>query len=192
LDQIHDQRLAGTCAKGTPWVQTWKLACIGTLVIGAVLISVLLDDLLIPSASPTKAPRYVPAAERWIEPGAGSHTGSLGQQVVVRGGSHSVADRATVDGGMMIDLSLMKGIDVDVKSRLARVKAGVTWAELNRETQPPGLAVADGVVCSTGTAECCVLGNGPIGSLRFRHHLELSIVNQPNGSRTRDVDRSGR
>jgi hypothetical protein len=85
MNQIHDQSLAGTCAKRTLWALTWKLACIGTLVMGAVLVSVLLVDLPIPARRATKAPPYVPAAERWIEPGAASHTGSLGLQVAVRG-----------------------------------------------------------------------------------------------------------
>jgi hypothetical protein len=76
MHQIHDQSLAGTRAKGPLWGLTWQLACIGTLVMGALLASMLLIDLPIPTGRATEAPPYVPAAERWIEPGAASHTGS--------------------------------------------------------------------------------------------------------------------
>ena len=79
-------------------------------------------------------------------------THKMGLEVAVRGGGHNVAGRATIDGGVMIDLSPMKGIHVDPKGRTARVQGGVTWAELNRETQLHGLAVTGGVVSSTGIA----------------------------------------
>jgi FAD/FMN-containing dehydrogenase len=86
-------------------------------------------------------------------------TRRLGLEVAVRGGGHNVAGRATIDGGVMIDLSPMKGIHVDAKSHLARAQAGVTWAEFNRETQLNGLAVTGGVVSSTGIAGL-TLGGG--------------------------------
>ena len=57
----------------------------------------------------------------------------LGLAIAVRGGGHNVAGRATVDKGLMIDLSPMKGIHIDVKARTARVQGGVNWAEFNRE-----------------------------------------------------------
>ena len=63
---------------------------------------------------------------------------TLAMDVAVRGGGHNVAGRATVDGGLMIDLTPMKGIHVDPVARVARVQGGVTWAELNRETQLHG------------------------------------------------------
>ena len=74
----------------------------------------------------------------------------LGLEVAIRGGGHNVAGRATIDGGLMIDLTPMKGIHVDPKSRTARAEGGVTWAELNRETQLHGLAVTGGVVSTNG------------------------------------------
>src|SRR4030095_10919967 len=52
---------------------------------------------------------------------------TLNLEVAVRGGGHNVAGRATVDGGLMLDLSLMKGIHVDPKTRTARAQGGVTW-----------------------------------------------------------------
>ncbi|MGH7796699.1 MAG: FAD-binding oxidoreductase [Candidatus Binatia bacterium] len=77
---------------------------------------------------------------------------TLKLEVAVRGGGHNVAGRATIDGGLMIDLSPMKGIHVDANARTARAQGGVTWAELNRETQLHGLAVTGGVVSTTGIA----------------------------------------
>ena len=65
----------------------------------------------------------------------------LNLQVAVRGGGHNVAGRATIDGGILIDLAPMKGIHVDPQARTAWAQGGVTWAELNRETQLHGLAV---------------------------------------------------
>ena len=76
----------------------------------------------------------------------------LDLEVAVRGGGHNVAGRATIDGGLMIDLSPMKGIHVDPKARTARAQGGVTWGEFNRETQLHGLATTGGVVSTTGIA----------------------------------------
>ena len=57
-------------------------------------------------------------------------TRKLGLEVAVRGGGHNVAGRATIDGGLVIDLTPMKGICVGPKSRTVRAQGGVTWAEL--------------------------------------------------------------
>src|SRR5207249_11719750 len=56
-------------------------------------------------------------------------------EIAVKGGGHNASGKACVDDGLMIDLSLMKGIHVDPKRRIARAEGGVTWAEYNRETQ---------------------------------------------------------
>jgi FAD/FMN-containing dehydrogenase len=98
-------------------------------------------------------------------------THKLGLEVAVRGGGHNVAGRATIDGGVMIDLATMKGVHVDPKSRTARAQGGVTWAELNRETQLHGLAVTGGVVSSTGIAGL-TLGGG-LGWLMGKYGLAL-------------------
>jgi FAD/FMN-containing dehydrogenase len=82
-----------------------------------------------------------------------------GLEISVRGGGHSVAGRCFTDGGMMIDLALMKGIYVDPSARTARVQPGVTWGELNRETQLHGLAVTGGLISTTGIAGL-TLGGG--------------------------------
>jgi FAD/FMN-containing dehydrogenase len=95
----------------------------------------------------------------------------LNLEVAVRGGGHNVAGRATIDSGVMIDLSLMKGIHVDPKARTARAQGGVTWNEFNRETQLHGLATTGGVVSTTGIAGL-TLGGG-LGWLMGKHALAL-------------------
>ena len=82
-----------------------------------------------------------------------------GLEVAVRGGGHNVAGRAVVDDGLMIDLSPMKGMRVDPKSRTARAQPGVTWAELNAATAEHGLATTGGVISTTGIAGL-TLGGG--------------------------------
>jgi FAD/FMN-containing dehydrogenase len=79
--------------------------------------------------------------------------------MAVRGGGHSVAGLSVCDGGIVIDLSPMKGIRVDPVRRTARVEPGVKWGELDRETQTFGLAVPGGVVSTTGIAGL-TLGGG--------------------------------
>jgi FAD/FMN-containing dehydrogenase len=96
---------------------------------------------------------------------------NLSLEVAVRGGGHNVAGRATVDGGIMIDLLPMKGIHVDPSTRTARAEGGVTWADLNRETQLHGLAVTGGVVSTTGIAGL-TLGGG-LGWLMGKYSLAL-------------------
>jgi FAD/FMN-containing dehydrogenase len=75
-----------------------------------------------------------------------------GLEISVRGGGHNVAGSAVTEGGLMIDLSQMKGIRVDPSARTARAQAGVTWRELNRETAVHGLATTGGAISTTGIA----------------------------------------
>ena len=70
----------------------------------------------------------------------------------VRGGGHNIAGTAVVDGGLMIDLSLMKGVRVDPKARIAHAQAGCTLGDLDRETQLYGLAAPLGFISETGIA----------------------------------------
>src|SRR5712692_10151856 len=78
--------------------------------------------------------------------------------LAVRGGGHNVAGRAVCDDGLMLDLSLMKGIHVDPVRRTARAQGGVTWREFNRETQTHGLATTGVVISTTGIAGLTVGG----------------------------------
>ena len=75
-----------------------------------------------------------------------------GLEITVRGGGHNVAGRAVSDGSVMIDLAELKGIYVDPLARTVRAQAGLTWAELNRETAAHGLAVTGGQISTTGVA----------------------------------------
>jgi FAD/FMN-containing dehydrogenase len=92
-----------------------------------------------------------------------------GYLVAVRGGGHSAAGYATCEGGLVIDLSPMKGLRVDPKARTVVAQAGVTWAELDRETQALGLATTGGTVSNTGVAGL-TLGGGE-GWLMGAHGL---------------------
>jgi FAD/FMN-containing dehydrogenase len=96
---------------------------------------------------------------------------TLKLDVAVRGGGHNVAGLATIDEGLMIDLSAMKGIQVDAKARTARAQGGVLWKEFNRETQLYGLATTGGVVGTTGIAGL-TLGGG-LGWLMPKYGLAL-------------------
>ena len=92
-----------------------------------------------------------------------------GLEISIRGGGHNVGGRAVTDGGLMIDLAEMKGIHVDPESRTVRAQGGVTWAELNRETQLHGLMVTGGQISTTGIAGF-TLGGG-LGYLMGLHGL---------------------
>lgn len=94
---------------------------------------------------------------------------SEGMTVAVRGGAHNVAGNATCDGGLVIDLSPMKGVRVDADARTVRAQAGLTWGELDQETQGFGLATTGGLVTSTGIAGF-TLGGG-IGWMMRKHGL---------------------
>jgi FAD/FMN-containing dehydrogenase len=91
--------------------------------------------------------------------------------VAVRGGGHNVAGSASCDGGMMIDLSLMKGIHVDAKAKTARIQGGATLGDMDRETQVFGLAAPGGNVSTTGVAGL-TLGGG-LGHLRRKYGLAI-------------------
>src|ERR1700755_1470263 len=91
--------------------------------------------------------------------------------VAVRGGGHNVSGRALCDGGMGIDLSGLKAIQVNAKTNTARVEGGATLGDLDRETHVFGLAVPAGIVSKTGIAGL-TLGGG-VGWLLRKYGMTI-------------------
>jgi FAD/FMN-containing dehydrogenase len=91
--------------------------------------------------------------------------------VAVRGGGHSVPGYAVCDGGLVIDLSQMKGMRIDPVERTARAEPGLTWGELNHDLQAFGLGATGGYVSITGIPDL-TLGGG-FGWLVRKHGLAL-------------------
>jgi FAD/FMN-containing dehydrogenase len=94
-----------------------------------------------------------------------------GLEISVRGGGHNVAGKAVTEGGLMVDLSLMKDTDVDAEARTITAGGGVTWGELNQAADIHGLATTGGVVSTTGIAGL-TLGGG-VGWLMGRYGLAI-------------------
>ena len=92
-----------------------------------------------------------------------------GIDVSVRGGGHNVAGRAVIDGALMIDLSLMKDVEVDPGAKTARAGGGVLWSEFNAATAEHGLATTGGAISSTGIGGL-TLGGG-LGWLMAKYGL---------------------
>lgn len=89
----------------------------------------------------------------------------------VRGTGHNVAGISLCEGGLVIDLSAMKGIHINPGARTARVEPGVTWAEVNQELQVFGLAATGGFVGTTGVGGL-TLGGG-LGWMVRKHGCAL-------------------
>lgn len=89
----------------------------------------------------------------------------------VKGGGHAYAANTVGDGGLLIDLSPMKGIQVHPEARTARVEPGVTWGELDAATQDHGLATTGGTVSSIGVSGL-TLGGGT-GYLVRKHGMTI-------------------
>ena len=77
----------------------------------------------------------------------------------IKGGGHNISGLAVCDGGLMLDLSRMRGVWVDPNSRIARAQAGCLLGDVDRETQIHGLAAVLGFVSATGIAGL-TLGGG--------------------------------
>ncbi len=93
--------------------------------------------------------------------------------IAVRGGGHSLSGASSIDGGMLLDLSLMHGVRVDPKERVAVAAGGTLFSELDRETQAHGLATTGGMISHTGIAGLTL--NGGVG--RFMRKAGLSCDN---------------
>ena len=118
--------------------------------------------------SPALVARCTGVADVMAAVAFGRRTGML---TAVRGGGHSFPGLSSCDGGLVIDLSPMKGIRVDPEAGTARAQAGVLLGELDRETQVFGLAVPSGIVTHTGMAGL-TLGGG-IGWLMRKYGLTI-------------------
>jgi hypothetical protein len=94
--------------------------------------------------------------------------------VAIRGGGHNAAGLGVCDGGLVIDLSLMKGIRVDLKANTIRVEGGCTLRDIDHVTQQFGKAVPSGVLSSTGITGL-TLGGG-IGHLSRKYGLSVDSL----------------
>ena len=95
-------------------------------------------------------------------------------EVAVRGGGHNPAGHCVCDGGLVIDLSLMRTVEVDAKARTARTGGGATWLDFDSATQVFGLVTPGGVVISTGVVGLS-LGGG-IGHLTAQYGLTCDHI----------------
>ncbi len=94
-----------------------------------------------------------------------------GLPVAVRGGGHSAGGWGTCDGGIVIDLSRMRRVEVNPHTRMARVEGGATWGDVDRVAHPFGLAAPGATVSTTGVGGV-TLGGG-IGHLTRRYGLSI-------------------
>ena len=97
-----------------------------------------------------------------------------GLTLSIKAGGHNVAGNAVNDGGIVLDLSQMRGVTVDPATRTVRVQGGATWGDCDRETQLFGLAVPGGVVSTTGVAGLTL--HGGVGHLRRKHGLSIDSL----------------
>jgi FAD/FMN-containing dehydrogenase len=108
--------------------------------------------------------------------------------LAIRGGGHNGAGLGTCDDGVVIDLSLLKGVEVDPQARTARVAGGCVWGEVDRATGEHGLATPSGIISTTGVGGL-TLGGG-LGHLTRKcglaidNLLEAELV-LANGERVR-------
>ena len=90
-----------------------------------------------------------------------------GMALSMRGGGHNIAGLALVEGGLLVDLSLMRGVFVDPAARVARAQGGCVLGDVDRETQLHGLAAVLGFVSATGIGGLTLGGGFGYLSRRF-------------------------
>ncbi len=90
-------------------------------------------------------------------------------EVAVRGGGHNPAGHCVCDGGLVIDLTQMRAVEVDAERRVARSEGGATWLDFDAATQADGLVTPGGIVGSTGVAGLTF--GGGLGHLTAQHGL---------------------
>jgi FAD/FMN-containing dehydrogenase len=95
-------------------------------------------------------------------------------EVAVRGGGHNPAGHCVCDGGLVIDLSGMRRVDVNAEERIARTDGGATWLDFDSATQAFGLVTPGGVVVSTGVVGLS-LGGG-IGHVTAQYGLTCDNI----------------
>jgi hypothetical protein len=94
--------------------------------------------------------------------------------VAIRGGGHNGAGLGTCEDGVVIDLSLINGVEVDPEARTVRVGGGATWGEVDRATNEHGLATPSGIISTTGVGGL-TLGGG-LGNLTRTCGLAIDNV----------------
>ena len=117
-----------------------------------------------------------------------------GLLTAVRGGGHSAPGFGTCEGGLVIDLSRMRGVQVDADRRTARVQGGCTWADFDRATHAYGLATPGGVISTTGVGGLTT--GGGFGYLSRRYGLacdnliSADVVTADGQMRTASADQN--
>jgi FAD/FMN-containing dehydrogenase len=100
-----------------------------------------------------------------------NHARSSGIRLAVRGGGHNGPGLGSCDGGLVIDLSRMRGVRVDPAAKTAEVAGGCVWGDVDHATHPFGLAAASGIISTTGVGGL-TLGGG-IGHLSRKCGLSI-------------------
>src|SRR3990172_3957786 len=102
------------------------------------------------------------------------HARATGLPLAIRGARHHIARTRTLDGGIVLDMGGLTSVSVDPRGRLVRVEAGATLGDIDRATEPHGMAVPVGVVSGTGIGGLA-LGGG-VDWLVRAHGLTLDSL----------------